>query len=106
MRDERLTRRELVRRTVFLSVVASVPAGLLSACGGGELECTDESALSSSERDARRAARYEDRSRDADRTCSQCSLYQAASAETCGSCTVVRGPINPHGSCSLFVARG
>lgn len=101
-----LSRREMIRRTVALTVLAATPAALLSACGGPEeLSCRDESALSNADRDGRRNAIYIDRATDASRACSGCNFYQAAAANTCGGCTVVRGPINPAGSCNLFVAR-
>ncbi len=105
MSEKGLSRRELIKRGVVLSVVASAPAALFTGCGSGELRCNDESALSTAERDARHGAGYAERAADRARACSGCNFYQAAGANACGSCTVVRGPIHPEGSCNLFVAR-
>lgn len=101
----KIGRREMVRRTVLLTVVASAPAAWLSACGGGELACDDESALSAAERDARRNAGYAEHAADPARACAGCTFFQAGGANACGACTVVRGPIHPAGSCNLFAPR-
>ncbi len=98
------TRRQLLRGVITLPVLAVIPSAL-GACGGGGPRCTDESSLSTADRDARRGARYEDRATDATRACSGCSFFTSAGAEACGSCSVVRGPINPGGTCTLFAAR-
>lgn len=103
--SERMGRRGMLRRTVHLTVLASAAPMLLSACGGGELECSDVSSLSAGDRTARAGAQYVDRATDASRRCDGCSFYQAGAAGQCGACTVVRGPINPSGSCQLWAAR-
>jgi hypothetical protein len=100
----RATRRQLLRSVIALPVIAALPTAL-SACGGGVPRCTDESSLSSADRDARRGARYEERASDPARACSGCTFFTSAGAEACGSCSVVRGPINPGGTCTLFAAR-
>lgn len=103
MSEKKSSRREMLERTVVLTVAAGLPLGLL-ACGGGELRCNDESSLSTADRDARRASGYTERASDATRACTGCNFY-TATPNACGSCVVVRGPIHPAGSCNLFVAR-
>lgn len=105
MSENRIGRREMLKRTVHLTVLAGAAPALLSACGGGELTCTDESALSAADRTARHGAQYADRAPDASRACAQCSFFQAGAAEQCGTCAVVRGPIHPQGTCQLWAAR-
>jgi hypothetical protein len=105
MSETKSTRRTLLTRAVFFGAAASAPMTLLSACGGGELSCNDGSELSTAERDARRNAAYAERATDPARACSGCMFFQAAGAEACGSCSVVRGPIHPRGSCNLFAPR-
>lgn len=105
MSENRIGRRAMMKRTVHLAVIAGAAPALLSACGGGELTCTDESSLSEADRTARRGAQYVDRSTDPSRACERCNFYQAAAPGQCGGCTVVRGPIHPQGTCQLFAAR-
>ena len=43
---------------------------------------------------------YVDASVEDGKTCSNCALYTAATAgESCGGCTLLKGPINPDGYC-------
>lgn len=105
MGENRIGRREMLKRTVHLSVLAGAAPALLSACGGGELTCDDDSALSAADRTARQGAHYVDRAPDPSRACERCNFYQAGAANQCATCTVVRGPIHPQGTCQLWAAR-
>ena len=102
--EPRIARRAMVKRVLSLTVLAAVAPATLAACGGGELACDDVSGLSPADRSARDAAQYRDRSADPSRRCAQCTFFQAA-GDQCGSCTVVRGPIHPEGTCQLFAPR-
>lgn len=106
MSENRIGRRAMVKRTLHLAVLAGAAPTVLAACGGGgELACTDDSQLSEADRTARRGSQYADRTTDPSRACERCTFYQAAAANQCGTCTVVRGPINPQGTCQLFAPR-
>lgn len=94
-------------RRVFLSngllAAGSVVLLPVIGCGGGsdELDCSDVSALDAAAREARRSLGYVDRAPDASKRCSGCALFTAHPGQ-CGSCSVVRGPISPDGTCTAF----
>lgn len=50
-------------------------------------------------------AAYSDTSADPAKKCAQCIQFVAGAPDACGSCKVVKGPINPEGTCKLFVAK-
>lgn len=104
MQKDRMGRREMLTRTVQLTVLGSAAPALLAACGGGELTCTDASGLPEPDRQARLAAQYVDRAPDPTRSCERCSFFQAGPASQCATCTIVRGPIHPEGTCQLWAA--
>jgi hypothetical protein len=98
------SRREVLRLMVIGA--GALPVLGLSACGGGGgPSCNDTSGLAASDADFRRAQGYVERSTREGRNCSGCNFYTAAAPEACGSCSVVRGPINPGGYCNLWVQR-
>jgi hypothetical protein len=103
-------RRDFVIR---LAVLGAVPGVLSQACsgggdggGGGGLDCTDVSGLAPADVQMRTSQQYVEASTHGAQTCATCNFYQApAQAGGCGTCQVIRGPINPAGYCNLFVAR-
>lgn len=102
--DSRFDRRSLLRRAgggLSLVVLGAVGAG----CGKKELACTDTSALTPAELTTRQSLQYNDRAADPTRACSRCRFYTAGAADACGSCSLVKGPIHPNGSCTGFNAR-
>lgn len=102
--SDSIPRREALRRLVVLSAAAAVPAWLVG-CKSSPT-CTDVSGLSPDDVTMRnQTAAYVDKSPDPSKKCSACSLYKPAGPDACGTCTAVKGPINPEGSCKLFVAK-
>lgn len=101
--SHRISRRDALR----LTVLGSVGLGLAACSGGGAsgLDCSDVSALPASDASFRSGQGYMERSTRSGRNCEGCNFYTAAGANACGSCTVLRGPINPAGYCNLWVAR-
>lgn len=95
-----ISRRDTLRH-LFVFAAGSP---LLLACNK-ELSCTDTSGLSSDEMAMRNTVNYLDKSPDPAKLCSACQLYLPAAADVCGGCTVVKGPINPAGTCSSWVQR-
>jgi len=100
------------RRQFFLVTLGSVAAATLAACksggGGGAaavLSCTDVSALAPADSQMRTTLGYEDKSTDAAKKCSGCLQYVAGAPAACGSCKVVKGPINPDGNCKAWVIK-
>lgn len=102
---DRMGRREMLVRTMRSSILAGAAPTLFAACSGGELTCTDTGGLAANDREARLAARYVDRAPDPARSCERCSFFQAGPASQCATCSVVRGPIHPDGTCQLWVSR-
>jgi hypothetical protein len=98
------TRREALS-ILALSATGIASAKLLSGCSE-TLHCNDTSPLTSAELSLRQANQYVDQSPNAAKNCANCNFFAAPAAEnTCGGCTVVKGPINPAGYCRLWVAK-
>jgi len=68
--------------------------------------CSDLSNLTQADKDMRTQLKYVDKSEKPDQHCSLCQLFVAPKdGAACGTCTVVKGPINPDGYCSSFVKK-
>jgi High potential iron-sulfur protein len=105
--DDKITRREMLGRSLMLGAVATVGTNLfLSACGGSAaLDCSATAGLSADDIATRTANQYVEASTDAAKKCTNCNFWQGQSATACGACTVVKGTINPNGYCRLWVAK-
>jgi hypothetical protein len=99
-----LSRRAALTRLAVLPIAAALPV-LVPACSRGP-KCEDTSGLSADDVKIRtQVAGYVDQSPDVTKYCSACAHYVPAAKDACGTCKVVKGPINPNGTCKLFVAR-
>ena len=106
MTKNNLSRRSLLRGTVHLAVLGSVPV-LLQGCKKAEFSCTDASGLSEQDAELRKALEYRDRSPHGEaKSCSNCAFYAAGAKDQCGKCTLVQGPIHPLGYCNSWAAKG
>lgn len=95
------------RRDVLRGIVHSLtvlPAATALGCGGST-DCTDTSQLSPQEAQQRTDQNYLDTSPDPQKLCTLCEQYIPAEKSGCGGCKVLKGPINPKGSCNLFVKK-
>lgn len=102
----KLNRREFLERAAVIGV--GIGAGtLFVGCksGGGGLSCTDTTGLAPADAQLRTTSAYVDHSPHADKHCANCSLFQSAGDAACGTCTVLKGPINPAGYCNLWAAQ-
>jgi hypothetical protein len=100
-----LARREALRHLAVFSAAAVVPGFLVSACSK-KPSCEDVTGLSPADLAVRRdTAVYVEVSADPAKKCSGCAQYEPKGPDACGGCKVVKGPINPEGSCKLFVAK-
>ena len=61
------------------------------------LSCTDTISLSAADAQVRTTLAYVDRSIDPLKTCLGCQHVVPGAPDACGSCKVVKGPINPAG---------
>lgn len=107
------SRRDFLKRLGAAGVLGIGAGSVLSACGGGEAgdqaessesqamaSCMDTSGLTEQEISMRNSLEYVDQSPVADKNCANCSLYvQAEAGETCGGCSILKGPIHPDGYC-------
>jgi hypothetical protein len=102
--DEKLSRRDVLQRSAALSVLAVVGAG---ACKSEPkpLSCVDTTSLSAADAQVRTSLAYVDKSVEPGKTCSNCQQFIPAAPDACGTCKVVKGPINPKGNCKSFVAK-
>lgn len=106
MRESKVDRREFLKSAATLGAVAA-GASLLAACGkgGGGLQCTDVAGLSPADAATRNSLSYVDASPDPTKVCSACVLYIVGQPNACGGCQVVKGPINPAGSCTSWAKK-
>ncbi len=93
-----LSRRDFV---VALSALPGLGVLACSKAKGGSLTCTDVAGLNEAERKRRVALAYVDKAPDPERECDRCAQYLGV-PDGCGSCKLLRGPINPGGSCKEF----
>jgi hypothetical protein len=103
--DEKLSRRDVLQKSAAFGVLAVVGT---SACGKSQpkaLSCSDTTSLSSSDALVRTSLAYVDVSTDPSKTCSRCQQFLEGPPGACGTCKVVKGPINPTGNCKSFLAK-
>lgn len=101
-----VSRRRLLGRAAT-AAFALVGAGAAAAgCKKAPLVCDGLPGIAPADVQLRTALEYKDTSTDPNRLCVNCTLYVAAPAEdACAGCKVVRGPINPKGTCKVFQPR-
>lgn len=108
--SDQVSRRSFLRQSLSVSALG-IGAGLvLTACGksggGGGGGCNDVSGLSEADKAMRTSNNYVEAAADPAKACDLCQLYTVpAAGAACGGCQVVKGPINPKGSCNLFAKK-
>ena len=125
-----ISRRHFIQRMSLFGAVGIGASSVLAACGGGEqpaetpadtpaetpaetpvetaegFTCTDTSGLTEQELAMRNTLQYVDASPDPEKACDACALFVAAVAgQDCATCTVVKGPIHPKGTCTSFAPK-
>jgi len=95
------------RRESFVVIAAAIVSPLaLFACQKGPLACTTTSSLTPDELTLRTTTlAYTDVTADLSKTCAGCQLFKPVADDQCGACLVVKGPINPHGSCKSWAKK-
>jgi hypothetical protein len=101
--DEKLSRREVLQRSAAFGVLAVVGVGCSKQPKA--LSCTDTMSLSASDAQVRVSLLYVDNSVEAGKSCSGCQQFIPAAPDACGTCKILKGPINPKGYCKSFVAK-
>jgi hypothetical protein len=101
--DTLLSRRDLLARAAGLGVLTAVG----SACSKEPkaLSCVDTTSLAAADLQVRTALGYVDNSTEPGKLCTGCQQFLPGPPDACGTCKVVKGPINPKGYCKSFVAK-
>lgn len=96
----------VTRRQLLLASASTLAIAGSASCSKAPGSCNDTSGLTPDERKTRLTLGYTDKSSDKNKTCENCQQYVAApSADQCGGCKVMKGPIHPQGYCVVFVAK-
>jgi hypothetical protein len=103
-----LSRRQVLRGAALGAV--ALGAGVASvACGKEQpkaLACSDTTALSPADLQVRQTVLgYVEASTTPGKTCLACQQFIEGPPGGCGTCKIVKGPINPAGYCKSFLAK-
>jgi hypothetical protein len=119
---EKLSRKKFLKNIFFSGAVILGGSTLLAACGGGEKKpegnentsqqsnvndpCSDVSNLSDAELATRKQFNYTGQTTDSDKYCSNCLHWVPSTGNgPCGTCELVKGPINPNGYCDQYMKK-
>lgn len=106
--DEKLiSRRDLLQKSAAVAGALAVFGGA-AACSKqpAALVCTDTTGLAPADVTVRTTLGYTDVSMEPGKMCSNCQQFVPnATPNTCGSCKILKGPINPKGHCKSWVAK-
>jgi|HubBroStandDraft_6_1064221.scaffolds.fasta_scaffold2502271_1 hypothetical protein len=104
--EDKMSRRDLLQKSAALSALAVFG---VAACGKKQptaLVCTDTTGLSPADLSVRTALAYVDVSTTPGKTCTTCQQFVPnAAPSACGTCKVLKGPINPTGNCKSYLAK-
>lgn len=105
--DEKMSRRVVLQQSAAVGAFVATGAFAAVACNKpAALTCVDTSGLAPADVQVRTALAYVDTSTEAGKTCSNCQQFiPAPAAGSCGTCKVVKGPVNPGGNCKSYVAK-
>jgi hypothetical protein len=103
--DKTLSRRSALKIGLSVLPLAASGVALLNACGSSALECSDVSGLTPAEAATRTNLEYTEASPHGEaKDCLNCRFFTGNQSQ-CGSCTLVKGPINPRGYCKSWVVK-
>jgi len=121
---EKMNRRQFVKRAGVFGL-AGMAAVYLPGCGKDQAEelgsqprnavnaameaadpCNDISQLAPDERTTRTTFKYQPRAQDPTKLCVTCNFWiPDPKGGLCGTCTLVKGPVHPKGSCISWVEK-
>ncbi len=104
--DTKLSRRQALRQGAELGAAVLLGATACSKSTPKVLMCTDTTGLSASDiqiRDTLLA--YVEVSATPGKTCSTCQQFIPGLPDACGTCKIIKGPINPGGNCKSYLAK-
>jgi hypothetical protein len=104
--NSKLSRREALSKTAALAWMAAVPA---IGCGKEKpkaLMCTDTTGLTPADLQIRETVlAYVDVSAIPGKNCANCQQFIPGPPNACGTCKILKGPINPTGNCKSYLAK-
>jgi hypothetical protein len=102
---KKLNRRDFLESAAVLGAGLTVGT-LLIGCksGGAALSCADTAGMADDDIATRTAMAYVDASMTAGQECTNCEFFTVGPGPDsgCGTCSVIKGSINPGGWCSLW----
>jgi hypothetical protein len=102
--DNTLSRRAALRNALGISAAAIIPVSFLTGCGS-KLSCNDVTNLSPEDLKNRSDNQYVDAAQDPKKNCGNCGLFTSGGENKCGTCKIVKGPVNPGGNCKNWAAK-
>lgn len=112
---KKLSRKNFLKNIFFSGTLLLGGSTLLAACGGGDNKpenvnvndpCNDVNNLSDAELATRKQFNYTGQTPDKDKFCSNCLHWRPPSGNSaCGTCELVKGPINPNGYCDQWMEK-
>lgn len=113
-----ISRKDFIKNIFYSGTILLGGSVLLSACGGGEKKqpetttsktndpCTDLSGLTQGDLETRTQFAYTGHTPNSDKYCSNCLHWRPpAGSGPCGTCELVKGPINPNGYCTQWMEK-
>ena len=115
----KISRKDFIKNISFSGVLLFGGSTLLAACGGNKSKpeasetsqpvndpCGDVRNLSDAELATRKQFSYVGQTPEKDKFCSNCLHWRGSSGQgPCGTCELVKGPINPNGYCDQWMAK-
>lgn len=96
-----LSRRQLLSGTVKLSMAGAL--AIIGGCGKStSLVCADPDQLTDSENSLRASLQYAETSSIKEQVCAGCGFFKQSKNEPCGTCDLLKGPVNPRGRCDSW----
>lgn len=104
--QDKLSRRHLLQNAAALGSLALFGATACSKSQPAAAVCTDTTGLAAADVAIRSSLAYVDVSMEPGKSCLTCQQFIAPpTAGTCGTCKVLKGPINATGYCKSFVPK-
>lgn len=122
--NDKITRKDFLKRLSVAGAFSVGAGSLLTACGGGnggqeasqssgngssgggssaDDPCSDLSGLTEQEKQTREQFDYVAETPNPEKRCDNCALWTKPEGDSpCGGCTLVKGPIHPEGYCTAW----
>ncbi len=99
-----LSRRELLRGTILLPLVA-LAGPVIGGCSDSGPVCVDPELLSAGEEQMRETLEYVARASARSKRCGDCQFFAANGEDDCGECEILDGAVSRQGYCTSWAER-